>query len=334
MRNLITDVAGLKIGHATDLDLASGVTAILFDEPTVASVDVRGGGPGTRETDLLAPDSTVGAVHAITLSGGSAFGTDATTGVMGWLAEQGIGFPIGDARVPLVPGCVLFDLLNGGDKAWGRFSPYRELGYAAAAAAGDDFALGTVGAGTGASTAILKGGLGSASVVSGAGHVVGAVVAVNAVGSVNVGRGPHFWAAPFERDGEFGGLGLPSPLPAPSMTPKMKGVDTGANTTIAVVATDAALTKAQCKRLAMMAHDGLARAIWPVHSMLDGDTIFVAATGHRPLADPVLDMTWLGVAAVDALARACARGVYEATSLPFAEAKPAWRDRWPEHWRR
>ncbi|MCK0198827.1 P1 family peptidase [Ancylobacter sp. 6x-1] len=327
MRNLITDVAGISVGNATDLSLGSGVTAVLFDEPAVASVDVRGGGPGTRETDLLAPDSTVGAIHALTLSGGSAFGTDATTGVMAWLAEQGIGFPIGTARVPLVPGCVLFDLLNGGDKAWGRFPPYRELGYQAAAGAGADFALGTAGAGTGASTAILKGGLGSASTVSGAGHVVGAMVAVNAVGSATVGDGPHFWAAPFERDGEFGGLGLPSPLPAPTVTPHVKGVDSGANTTIAVVATDAQLTKAQCKRLAVMAHDGLARAIWPVHTPLDGDTVFVAATGRRPLADPVLDMTWLGVAAVDALARACARGVYEATALPFADAKPAWRER-------
>ncbi|MBS7540692.1 P1 family peptidase [Ancylobacter lacus] len=328
MRNLITDVDGVRVGNATDPALASGVTAVLFDEPAVASVDVRGGGPGTRETDLLAPDSTVGAIHALTLSGGSAFGIDATTGVMAFLAERGIGFAVGAARVPIVPGAVLFDLLNGGDKAWGRFPPHRDLGHAAAEAAGMDFALGSVGAGTGASTARLKGGLGSASAVSAAGHTVGAVVAVNAVGSVTVGDGPHFWAAPFERDGEFGGLGLPSPLPPPTLSPVIKGVQAGANTTIAVVATDAALTKAQCKRLAVMAHDGLARAIWPVHTPLDGDTVFVAATGRRPLVDPITDMTWLGVAAVDALARACARGVFEATALPFVDAKPAWRDRW------
>ncbi len=328
MRNLITDVDGVRVGNATDLALASGVTAVLFDDPAVASVDVRGGGPGTRETDLLAPDSTVGAVHALTLSGGSAFGIDATTGVMAFLAGHGIGFAVGTARVPIVPGAVLFDLLNGGDKAWGRFPPYRELGHAAAEAAGHAFALGSVGAGTGATTARLKGGLGSASSVSAAGHTVGAVVAVNAVGSVTVGEGPHFWAAPFERDGEFGGLGLPSPLPPPTLCPIIKGVQTGANTTIAVVATDAALTKAQCRRLAVMAHDGLARAIWPVHTPLDGDTVFVAATGKRPLADPIADMTWLGVAAVDALARACARGVFEATALPVAGALPAWRDRW------
>ncbi|GAB4067551.1 P1 family peptidase [Ancylobacter sonchi] len=336
MRNLITDVAGLKVGNATDLALASGVTAVVFDRPTTASVDVRGGGPGTRETDLLAADTTVDAIHGLTLSGGSAFGIDAGAGVMACLAEQGIGFAIGDARIPIVPGCVLFDLLNGGDKKWGRFAPYRDLGYRAAADAGLDFPLGTVGAGTGATTAILKGGLGSASVRAASGHMVGALVAVNAVGSVNVGDGPHFWAAPFERDGEFGGLGLPSPLPAPRLAPPMKGMPTVeepeaatlANTTIAIVATDALLTKAQCKRLAVMAQDGLARAIWPVHTPLDGDTVFTAATGLKPLAEPVRDLAWLGVAAVEALARACARGIYEATALPQPGALPAWRDRW------
>lgn len=331
MRNLITDVPGLKVGNATDLALASGVTTVIFDEPAVASVDVRGGGPGTRETDLLAPDTTVGAIHALTLSGGSAFGIDACAGVMARLAELGIGFEIGAARVPIVPGCVLFDLINGGDKNWGRFAPYRDLGYEAAAQAGLDFALGTIGAGTGATTAVLKGGLGSASVVSAGGHTVGALVAVNAVGSVNVGDGPHFWAAPFERNGEFGGLGLPSPLPPPSLRPTMKGMPAGgdpaANTTIAIVATDAMLTKAHCKRLAVMAHDGLARAIWPVHTPLDGDTVFAAATGRTALADPVVDLAWIGVAAVEALARACARAVYEASALPQPGALPAWRDR-------
>ncbi|MPT21603.1 MAG: peptidase S58 family protein, partial [Starkeya sp.] len=255
MRNLITDVAGLTVGNATDLALASGVTVLLFDEPTVASVDVRGGGPGTRETDLLAPDETVGAVHALTLSGGSAFGLDAAGGVAAALAERGIGFPVGDARVPIVPGAVLFDLLNGGDKNWGRFPPYRDLGYAAVHAAGRDFPLGTVGAGTGATTVDLKGGLGSASMVAATGHTVGALVAVNACGATNFPGGPHFWAAPFEQEGEFGGLGLPHPLPPLPARPPLKGLPPGANTTIAIVATDAVLTKAQCKRLAVMAHD-------------------------------------------------------------------------------
>ena len=327
-RNLITDVAGLRVGHATDLLLASGVTAILFDEPAAASVDVRGGGPGTRETDLLAPDETVPAVHAITLSGGSAFGLDAAAGVMAALAERGIGFPVGAARVPIVPGAVLFDLINGGDKGWGRFPPYRDLGYAAANAAGTEFALGTVGAGTGATTATLKGGLGSASMVAASGHTVGAIVAVNACGATNLGDGPHFWAAPFEQDGEFGGLGLPQPLPPLPARPPLKGLPPGANTTIAVVATDAMLTKAQCKRLAVMAHDGFAHAIWPVHTPLDGDTIFAAATGRKPVEDAVFDLALIGDAAVRVVARACARAVYEATALPQAGTMPAWRDVW------
>lgn len=327
MRNLITDVVGLTVGNATDLALASGVTVLLFDEPTVASVDVRGGGPGTRETDLLAPDETVGAIHALTLSGGSAFGLDAAGGVAAALAERGIGFPVGDARVPIVPGAVLFDLLNGGDKKWGRFPPYRDLGYAAVHAAGRDFPLGTVGAGTGATTVDLKGGLGSASMVAATGHTVGALVAVNACGATNFPGGPHFWAAPFEQNGEFGGLGLPHPLPPLPVRPALKGLPPGANTTIAIVATDAVLTKAQCKRLAVMAHDGYAHAIWPVHTPLDGDTIFAAATGRRPLEDPVFDLALIGDAIVRTLARACARAVFEAKPLPQQDTLPSWRQR-------
>ncbi|QJP12399.1 P1 family peptidase [Starkeya sp. ORNL1] len=330
MRNLITDVPGIKVGNAGNLALGSGVTVIVFDEPTVASVDVRGGGPGTRETDLLAPDETVGAIHAITLSGGSAFGLDAAAGVMASLAERGIGFPVGNALVPIVPGAVLFDLNNGGDKKWGRFPPYRDLGHGAANAAGLDFPLGTVGAGTGATTVNLKGGLGSASMVAASGHIVGAIVAVNACGATNIGDGPHFWSAPFERDAEFGSLGYPHPFPLVPDRPLLKGLPPGANTTIAMVATDAILTKAQCKRLAVMAHDGYARAIWPVHTPLDGDTIFAAATGKQPLKDPVFDLALIGSAVVATLARACARAVFEASALPYPAALPAWRDRWPE----
>jgi len=330
MRNLITDVPGLRVGNSTDLGLASGVTAVVFDEPAVASVDVRGGGPGTRETDLLEPHETVGAIHALVLSGGSAFGLDAASGAMAALAERGVGFEVGAARVPIVPGAVLFDLLNGGDKDWGRFSPYRDLGHAAVETAGLDFPLGTVGAGTGATTVNLKGGLGSASMLSASGHRVGALVAVNACGAVNLGEWPHFWAAPFEQAGEFGGLGLPHPLPALPARPPLKGLPPGANTTIAVVATDAVLTKAQCKRLAVMAHDGYAHAIWPVHTPLDGDTIFAAATARKPLADPVFDLALIGDAVVRTLARACARAVYEATALPQPGALPAWRDVWRE----
>src|SRR5215510_2351756 len=163
MKNLLTDIAGVSVGHADDAALASGVTAILFDRPAVASVDVRGGGPGTREDALLDPVSTVDAIDAITLSGGSAFGLDAGGGVQAWLAERGRGFRIRDAVIPIVTGAICFDLLNGGNKAWGRFSPYRDLGYAAANAAGGDFALGSAGAGLGATTVNFKGGLGSRS---------------------------------------------------------------------------------------------------------------------------------------------------------------------------
>src|SRR3984957_9473568 len=198
MRNLLTDVPGIKVGHGTDLRLGSGSTVVVFDEPAAASIDVRGGGPGTRESALLDPAGTVGGIDAIVLSGGSAFGLDAASGVQAWLREQGRGFAVRTARVPIVPAAVLFDLLNGGDKDWGRFPPYRELGYAAAAAAAADFTLGSVGAGTGATTVNCKGGIGSASAQTTDGHTVGAVAAVNAVGRVLVGGGPWFWAAPFE----------------------------------------------------------------------------------------------------------------------------------------
>jgi len=325
VRNLITDVSGLAVGNADDAALASGVTAIVFDEPAVASADVRGGAAGTHETDLLRPEQTVERIDAIVLSGGSAFGLDAAGGAQAWLREQGRGFAIGPARVPIVPGAILFDLLNGGNKDWGRFPPYRDLGFAAAAAASLDFALGTAGAGYGATTVNLKGGLGSASGRTRDGATVGAIVAVNAVGSVTVGNGPHFWAAPFEQDGEFGGRGLPAPFPPDALTLRFKGGPREA-TTIALVATDVALTKAQAKRLAVVAHDGLARAIYPVHTPLDGDIVFAASTGKRPLADTVAALAELGAVAANVLARAVARAVYEATALPFAGALPSWRD--------
>jgi len=326
MRNLLTDVPGVKVGHADDAKLASGVTAILFDEAAVASADVRGGAPGTRDIDLLQPEETVERIDAVVLSGGSAFGLDAPSGVQAWMREQGRGFAIGNVRVPIVPGAILFDVINGGDKNWGRFPPYRDLGYAAAANAGDEFKLGTVGAGYGATTVNLKGGLGSASAQTRDGLTVGAIVAVNAVGSANIGNGPHFWAAPFEQNGEFGGRGLPSPFPPDALTIRLKG-GVRENTTIALVATDAMITKAQAKRLAVVAHDGLARAIYPVHTPLDGDIVFAASTEKRPLADPVYAFAELGALAANVLARAVARGVYEATALPFAGALSSWKDR-------
>src|SRR5271170_511310 len=311
MRNLITDVPGLKVGHTGDLGLGSGSTAVIFDAPAVASIDVRGGGPGTREAVLLDPAQTVEAIDAITLSGGSAFGLDAASGAQAWLREQGRGFAIRTARVPIVPAAVLFDLLNGGNKDWGRFPPYREFGYAAAAKAAVDFALGSVGAGTGATTVNCKGGIGSASAKTVDGCTVGALAAVNAVGSVIVGDGPWFWAAPFEVDGEFGGRGLPHPFPH-NIEPRIKG-GAAENTTLVVVATDAKLTKAQAKRVAVMAQSGLSRAIYPVHSPLDGDVVFAASTGRQPLGDPNLGLTRLGAVAANVVARAIARSVFAAT---------------------
>jgi L-aminopeptidase/D-esterase-like protein len=340
VRNSLTDVAGIAVGHATDLALGSGVTAILFDRPATAAVCVLGGAPGGRDIGLLAPEMTVQVVDAIVLSGGSAFGLDAAGGVQAALREMGRGYAIRDARIPIVPQAIIFDLLNGGNKDWGRFSPYRELGYAAAQAAANavaladdvtpanDLALGSVGGGTGATTATVKGGLGSASARTDAGHTVGALAIVNAVGSPLIGTGPWFWAAPFERNGEFGGLGWPTRI---DTTLRLKGGPgasmTGTSTTIGLVATDAALTKAQAQRLAIMAHDGLARAVLPAHAPLDGDTIFAAATGHRPLADAVPELTALGFAATVVMARAIARGVHAATALPVPGAQPAWRDR-------
>jgi D-aminopeptidase len=325
-RNLITDIPGIRVGHADDAKLASGSTVVVFDKAMVASVDVRGGGPGTRETALLDPAQTVEGIDAIVLSGGSAFGLDAASGVQAYMREQGRGFRIRDAVVPIIPGAILFDLLNGGDKDWGRFPPYRDLGYQAAASAAADFALGSAGAGLGATTATLKGGVGSASAQTRGGITVGALVVVNAVGTVVVGNGPHFWAAPFEQNGEFGGRGLPARFLDSDLAIRAKG-GPQENTTIAVIATDAALTKAQCSRLAVMAHDGYARAIYPVHTPLDGDVIFSVATGDKPLPDPYYGLAELGMVAGNVMARAIARGIYEATALPFAGALPSWKDR-------
>jgi L-aminopeptidase/D-esterase-like protein len=326
LRNLITDVAGVRVGQAADAKAASGVTAIVFDQPAVASADVRGGGPGTRDTELLEPSATVERVDAFVLAGGSAFGLDAASGVQAWLAEHGRGYAVGGTHVPIAPGAILFDLNNGGDKNWGRFPPYRDLGYAAASAAAQDFALGNAGAGYGATTVNLKGGLGSASARTEDGITVGAIVAVNAVGSVTVGDTPHFWAAPFEQADEFGGRGWPDPFPGDALALRTKGA-AGASTTIAVVATDATLSKAQAKRLAIMAQAGLTRAIYPVHTPLDGDVVFAAATGQKPLADPVFALAQLGALAANVLARAVARGIYQAAALPGAGALPAWRDK-------
>ncbi|WP_068314425.1 P1 family peptidase [Polycladidibacter hongkongensis] len=334
--NLITDVPGLKLGHATDTALKSGSTVLVPDEPAVASIAIMGGAPGTRDIALLEPEQTVEKVDALVLSGGSAFGLDAAGGVQAALAEAGRGFAIGPVRVPITPTAILFDLLNGGDKNWGTFSPYRELGYRAAKAAlastDKAFSLGSVGAGTGALTADLKGGLGSASSCLPSGATLGALVAANPLGRTTIGSSNHFWAAPFEQNREYGNCGMPSPWPqdATELVTKLSLSQEPAqplsNTTIAIIATDLALTKAQAKRIATVAHDGMARAIFPSHTPLDGDLVFVLSTGRQKLKSADSELLELGHIAALTLARAIARGIYEATPEP-GDLLPCWRQR-------
>jgi D-aminopeptidase len=331
MLNLITDLEGLKVGHSHDAKVATGVSVVLVECANVASAVTRGGAPGSRDTALLEPEMTREAVDAVVLSGGSLFGLDAAGGVVSNLRDRGVGFRIGPANVPIAVQAITFDLLNGGDKAWGRMPPYWELGWQAAdAAAPGAFELGSVGGGLGVTTATLKGGLGSASARTPSGFTVGAIVLVNAVGSATIGDGPHFWAAPVERGAEFGGLGHPQRLNEFDLQLRMKGgTPPPPSTTVAMVACDAILTKAQAKRIAIMADDGLARAVRPAHAPMDGDTVISVATLRRPLRQglELQEITEIGMAAGDCLARAIARGVYEARALPFPKALPAWRDR-------
>jgi len=319
-RNAITDVPGLKVGNAADATVCSGISVLLSERPFVAAVDVRGGATGTRETEAIGLAGTVEEAHAIVLAGGSAFGLAAACGVQAWLAMRGIGFSVGGARVPIVPAAILFDLLNGGDKAWGDQPPYEAMGRAACQAASVACPVGSVGAGFGATTATLRGGLGTASSALDGGGIVGALAAVNPLGSVTVGAGPHFWAAPFERDGEFGGLGLPHPWPTDGLDVRLKGAVGHAgiaqNTTIAIVATNARLSKREAHRLAVMAQTGLARSIYPVHTPLDGDVVFAVATGEAAFDSSHGALARLGAIAANTLARAVARGVYAADATP------------------
>ena len=354
MRNLITDVAGLAVGNAEAMTLGTGVTVAVFEEPAVASIAIHGGAPGVRDTALLEPGATVERVDALVLSGGSAFGLDTCGGVMAHLSGIGRGFEVRvrvsdppglipgkdgmvvsdperltpAIRVPIVPGAVIFDLAAGGAAHDPNLAPWWELGRRAAAAASSGFKLGTVGAGTGATTANVKGGLGSASAKTADGFTVGALVAVNAFGSVLIGDGPHFWAATDEVGEEFGGRGWPAHIAEAARAPRLKGdPNPRANTTIAIVATDAVLSKAEARRVAVMAHDGMARAVRPAHAPLDGDVVFAAATGGSGRAPDLRQLTLIGHVAATTLARAIARGVYEATALPFPGAQAGYRDR-------
>jgi L-aminopeptidase/D-esterase-like protein len=336
--NLITDVAGLSVGQAEDAAVRSGVTVIVAEGRAVCAVDVRGGAPGTRETDALAPENLVDEADAVVLSGGSVYGLAAADGVTAVLGATGLGYGLSRATggprasgvpvSPIVPAAILYDLANGGDKAWGEAPPYRELGMAALRSAGRAFQLGTAGAGYGAMAGRLKGGLGSASAIGEAGFTVGAIVAVNSFGAAVAPGGRSFWAAPYEIDGEFGGLGAAGLAAAPDDWGLAKGPAPSGrvNTTIACVATDAALTPAEAKRFAIMAQDGLARALRPAHSPFDGDVVFALATGRRDVDGPRLQtVARLGALAADCLARAIARGVFEATAWP-GTAATCWRD--------
>jgi L-aminopeptidase/D-esterase-like protein len=320
--NLITDVPGIRVGHATDERAQSGVTTLVGDRPLAAGVDVRGGAPGVRETDTLAPDALVGRAHAIVLAGGSVFGLGAADGVAAELSDAGVGLRLlaHTRAIPIVPAAVLHDLAGDGDKGW-REPPYRALGVDSVKVASREFALGRVGAGRGARAGYVAGGIGSASLDLGGGLVVGALVAVNSIGSVYLpdGRTPYAW--PYEIDGEFGGARPqdPAPLidPAPpeSRLADMGRLEPGTSTVIGVVATSAALNGAECRRLAIMAHDGIARAVRPAHTPFDGDTIFAVASGTTALAELGVRaalVARLGSAAADCMARAIARGVFEA----------------------
>lgn len=327
LQNLLTDIAGIRVGHAgDDLGLRSGVTAILFGQPVIAASCLLGGSPALRESALLDLENEVDHIHAVVLSGGSTYGLDASTGVQAALREDFVALPpVQLPRVPIVVQASLYDLVNGGDKEWGLYSPYAEFGFAAARAADESgFSLGNVGAGIGATTATVKGGLGSASMRTPQGHIVGALIVVNAVGSVTIGDGPHFWAAPFEQSAEFGGLGVPARVTAADLRLRMKPPTHWGGTTIGLVATDAALTPALAKRLAILAQDGVARAVLPAHLPRDGDAIFGISTGARPLRGETEEISELCLAATLVTARAVARGVFEARSRNRDGEQPDW----------
>ncbi len=318
--NLITDVHGITVGNAEDATALTGATVLLSGGRAIAGVDIRGGAPGSRETESLRPEGLGMGVDAITLSGGSVYGLDAASGALAWLAAHGRGFRLPQSPVPLpiVPGAILFDIANGGNKNWGREAPYRRLGEEACEKAGTRFALGNAGAGFGAVAGGYKGGLGSASAITSDGYTVGALAAVNAFGSPVMPGTSTLWAWAFEQNGELGGQFAPKPgALSLDFPPDIKRPpEPAANTTIAIVATDAALTPSQARRVAVMAHDGFARALRPVHTPVDGDVVFALSTGAKPLAEPwQFHLGRIGSIAADCLARAIARGVFEAEPL-------------------
>ncbi len=321
-RNLITDVPGLTVGNATDEVVKTGVTVLRCADSFVSAVDIRGGAPGGRETDVLSSENLVGRSDAIVLTGGSVFGLGAADSVATTLSQLGTGLKIADTgpAIPIVPAGVLHDLGNDGDKNWGDTPPYPALGKAACLGAAADFSLGPVGAGRGAMAGLVPGGIGSASIVLDSGVTVGALVAANPVGSVFMPDGQSFYAWPWEIDDEFGGrvppTGKDNVAPLPDLSRLGHRLKAGANTTIAIVATSADLSNVEAKRMAIMAHDGIARAVRPAHTPFDGDTVFAVATAKDKInADAqtmqrAISIAEIGAAAADCLARAIARAVF------------------------
>ncbi len=319
--NDITDVPGVSVGAAEDERARTGASVVVVGAPAIVAGDVRGGGPGTRETDLLRPSTLVDRADAVVLSGGSSYGLAAADGVGAALGEKGRGFQLiatpGVPPSPIVPAAILYDLANGGDKNWGDAPPYAALGRWALNAARDGaagpIALGRAGAGYGASAGAGAGGLGSASFATDDGWMVGALMAVNSFGSPRMPGSDAFWAWPYELNGEFGrARPAPDAPPAADLPPdtKLAAATARANTTIGVVALAAKMSQAGAERIAVMAQDGIARALRPVHGPTDGDVIFVLAVDGPPAEDP-LTITRLGAIAADCVARAIARGVYE-----------------------
>lgn len=327
--NSLSDVAGLSIGCAEDENALTGVTVIVPDLRAVCAVDVRGGGPGTRETDALAPENLVDAVDALVLSGGSVYGLAAADGVAAAMGAEGRGFGLidlpGVPRSPVIPAAILYDLANGGAKTWGDAPPYNALGRSAYAARNKTTPLGNAGAGMGAVAGALKGGQGSASIVSQDGITVAALVCVNSWGSTTMPNQRAFWAHAFEIDGEFGAVApAAQSFDAEDWGGAKFNPQPRANTTIACIATDAALTPAEAKRVSQMASAGLARAIRPVFAPFDGDVVFTLSTAANEMPEPrALSIARIGALAADCLARAVARGVYEAQSVGVYRA---WRD--------
>ena len=340
-KNLITDISGIQVGHAEDNKIGTGVTVITGDKPFSAAVDVRGGGPGTRETDMLSLENSIGRADAIVLSGGSAFGLDACSEVQNLLRLDNKGYKVGKAIVPLVPGAVIFDL-NLNEKPYvniiGKCSPWRKLANKAYKSANKDFLLGSFGAGCGATTATLKGGQGSSSwsqiFSNGKKYTVGAIVINNAVGNPLLNEGPHFLSAHLEYGTEFGGFGVSTDVydnvlrakRLPSSIDKKEILDNiSSNTVIGIVATDAPLSRSNLKRLAIMAHDGIARSLSPAHTPMDGDTIFSITTNQNIKGQKLenVDILALGARASDCVARACNRAIYEANGI--GNSKPGWK---------